>query len=158
MPLPLQSISLFTLGISVVGTLFGPKMGFLAGGLGGAIAQIYSAYGTLSGSDTLIFVVSAFVAKGAAGLVIGYGREVARSLSQMHIKTIAGTLAFIEALSMVFGRTVELTIFFLIDTLLYGVAAALGDYLAMVTLVTIPIALAVNEGVRRAFGRRYFDV
>jgi uncharacterized membrane protein len=71
MPPPLWSISLFTLGISVVATLFGPKMGFLAGGIGGAIAQIYSAYGTLSSSDTVIFVVSAFAAKGAAGLVVG---------------------------------------------------------------------------------------
>ena len=158
MPPPLWSISLFSLGISIVGTLFGPKMGFLAGGIGGAVAEIYGAYGTVSGSETVIFVVSAFIAKGAAGLVIGYGREVARALGQTQIKALAGTLAFIEALAMAFGRTVELTIFFLIDTMLYGVAAASVDYLGMLTLVTIPIALIVNEGVRRAFGRRYFDV
>lgn len=158
MPPPLWSISLFTLGISVVATLFGPKMGFLAGGIGGAIAQIYGAYGTLSGSDTVIFVVSAFVAKGAAGLVIGYGRLAARPFAKRQIKAVASILAFIEALFMTFGRTVELTIFFLIDTVLYGVAAASLDYLGMLTLVTIPIALIVNEGVRRAFGQRYFDV
>lgn len=158
MPPPLWSISLFTLGISVVATLFGPKMGFLAGGIGGAIAQIYSAYGTLSGSDTVIFVVSAFVAKGVAGLVIGYGSFATRPLAKRQIKALAGIIALVEALFMTLGRTVELTIFFLIDTVLYGVAAASIDYLGMVTLITIPIALAVNEGVRRAFGWRYFDV
>lgn len=158
MPPPLWSISLYSLGIFIVGTLFGPKMGFLAGGIGGAVAEIYGAYGTVSGSDAAIYVVSAFVAKGVAGLVIGYGREVARVLSQTKIPALRGTLAFVEALAMAFGRTVELTIFFAIDTYLYGVAAASTDYLGMLTLVTIPIALIVNEGVRRAFGRRYFDV
>jgi uncharacterized membrane protein len=158
MPPPLWSISLFSLGISIVGILFGPKMGFLAGGIGGAVAEIYGAYGTVSGSEAAVYVISAFVAKGVAGLVIGYGREVARVLSQTKISALRGTLAFIEALAMAFGRTVELTIFFIIDTYLYGIAAASIDYLGMLTLVTIPIALIVNEGVRRAFGRRYFDV
>ena len=158
MPPPLWSISLFSLGISIVGILFGPKMGFLAGGIGGAVAEMYGAYGTVSGSEAAIYVISAFVAKGVAGLVIGYGREVARVLSQTKISALRGTLAFIEALAMAFGRTVELTIFFIIDTYLYGTAAASIDYLGMLTLVTIPIALIVNEGVRRAFGRRYFDV
>jgi uncharacterized membrane protein len=158
MPPPLWSISLFSLGIFIVATLFGPKIGFLAGGIGGAVAEIYSAYGVVSGSEAAIYVFSAFLAKGAAGLVIGYGREVARALSQMKIASLPGTLAFIEALGMAFGRIVELTIFFLIDTMLYGMAAALTDYLGMLTLLTIPIALIVNEGVRRAFGRRYFDV
>jgi len=158
MPPPLWSISLFSLGIFIVGTLFGPRIGFLAGGIGGAVAEVYGAYGTVSGSEAAIFVVSAFIAKGAAGLVIGYGRELARALSQMQIAVQPGILAFIESLAMAFGRTVELTIFFIIDALLYGIAYALTDYLGMLTLVTIPIALSVNEGVRRAFGRRYFDV
>jgi uncharacterized membrane protein len=159
MPPPLWSISLFSLGIFVLGTLFGPRIGFLAGGIGGAIAEVYGAYGSpISGSEAAIFVISAFLAKGAAGLAIGYGRELARALSQMQISVQPGTLAFLESLSMAFGRTVELTIFFIIDALLYGVAYALTDYLGMLTLITIPIALAVNEGVRRAFGRRYFDV
>jgi uncharacterized membrane protein len=158
MPPPLWSISLFSLGIFIVATLFGPKIGFLAGGIGGAVAEIYAAYGTVSGSEAAVYVVSAFIAKGAAGLVIGYGREVSRALSQMKITALPGTLAFIEALAMAFGRTVELTIFFLIDTILYGIAAATIDYLGMLTLITIPIALIVNEGVRRAFNRRYFDV
>jgi uncharacterized membrane protein len=158
MPPPLWSISLFSLGIFIVATLFGPKIGFLAGGIGGAVAEIYSAYGTVSGSEAAIYVFSAFVAKGMAGLAIGYGREVARAFGQMKITALRGTLTFIEALSMAFGRTLELTIFFVIDTMLYGMAAALTDYLGMLTLVTIPIALIVNEGVRRAFGRRYFDI
>jgi uncharacterized membrane protein len=158
MPPPLWSISLFSLGIFIVGTLFGPRIGFLAGGIGGAVAEVYSAYGAVSGSDAAVYVVSAFIAKGAAGLAIGYGRELARALSQMKIAVQPGTLAFIESLAMAFGRTVELTIFFVIDTMLYGMAAALTDYLGLLTLITIPVALIVNEGVRRAFGRRYFDV
>jgi hypothetical protein len=158
MPPPLWSISLFSVGIFIVGTLFGPKMGFLAGGIGGAVAEVYGAYGTVGGSEAAIYVLSAFLAKGAAGLVIGYGRELARALSQMKVTLLPGTLTFVEAFAMTFGRTAELTIFFVIDTMLYGMAAALTDYLGMLTLVTIPIALIVNEGVRRAFGRRYFDV
>jgi uncharacterized membrane protein len=158
MPPPLWSISLFSLGIFVVATLFGPKIGFLAGGIGGAIAEIYSAYGTVSGSEAAIYVFSAFVAKSMAGLAIGYGREIARAVSQMKITTLSGTLTFIEALGMAFGRTLELTIFFVIDTMLYGMTAALTDYLGMLTLITIPVALIVNEGVRRAFRRRYFDI
>ncbi len=158
MPPPLWSISLFTLGISIVGILFGPKMGFLAGGIGGAVAQIYGAYGTLSGSDTLIYVISAFIAKGAAGLVIGYGGLAAARLGKNEAKTATGTSTFVEASAMISGRIVELTIFFLIDTVLYGVLAASIDYLGMLTLITIPIALIINEGVRKAFGRRYFNL
>jgi uncharacterized membrane protein len=158
MPPPLWSISLYSLGIFIVGILFGPKMGFIAGGIGGAVAEVYNDLGTIGGSQTAIYVASAFIAKGAAGLVIGYGREIARALGQTKIKVFPGTLAFIEALAMVSGRTVELTIFFLIDTVLYGMAAASVDYLGMLTLITIPIALTVNEGVRRAYDRRYFDV
>jgi uncharacterized membrane protein len=159
MPPPLWSISLFSLGIFIVATLFGPRIGFLAGGIGGAVAEVYGSLGSVSGSEMAIYVASAFIAKGVAGLVIGYGREVARALSQVQTAAQPGTLAFIESLAMAFGRAVELTIFFFIDFLLYGsIAYALTDYLGMLTLITIPIALIVNEGVRRAFGRRYFDV
>lgn len=148
MPFPLSSVSLFTLGIYSVGVLLGPSIGFISGGIGGATASLIH-------GEPGLWVASAFIAKAAAGATIGLLRILPRYVPVKSERTKRGVG---ESIALITGRTVELTIFFAIDAFLYGVPAALVDYLGMSTLVfAIPVGLLVNEGVRATLRRNYLD-
>jgi uncharacterized membrane protein len=150
MPPPLYSVSLFTLGIYTVAVLFGPYIGFLAGAIGGALAEMTAP------KTSALFVISAFVAKGAGGLVIGYLRSIAKPLSRLNP---SGTATIVgESFALVIGRFVELAIFFAIDAQLHGFGPALTDFMGLVTLVfAIPVGAIVNAAMRKGLRRQYFD-
>ena len=89
--------------VLVAGWLLSPAYGFLAAGIGSALADVFSGY--------IIYAPATFVIKGAMALVAYYGFKLfSKKLSNLTSKIISGILAEIL---MILG-------YFVFEGLLYG--------------------------------------
>ena len=94
--------------VLTAGWLLSPTYGFLAAGLGSALADIFSGY--------VVYAPATFIIKGCMALIAAYGfKLLRRKLSVFPSRIISGTLAEIL---MVLG-------YFLFEGCLYGFAPSL---------------------------------
>lgn len=117
--------------IFVIAAILGKKFGFVAGGLGSALADIIGAY--------FIFAPATFVIKGVEGLLLAILYE---KISNKNLGTlIAGIIAASE---MVLG-------YFVYEYFMFGYAAAAGSVFGNVMqgsislIIAAPIIIAVKK-------------
>ncbi len=124
-------INLSDVAITFAGLTFGPLVGFLAGGIGAALADILGGYAQ--------FAPLTFIAHGVEGLIIGYV-GYRKGLAQMALAWFLGTAFMVIA--YLFGEATVMGL---------GWAAALeevpGNLMQMLAggVVGIPLVLAVRR-------------
>jgi uncharacterized membrane protein len=123
-PFPATS-GYFNLGDSLVmlsGLLLGPIGGFIAGGVGSALADMVG-YPQ--------FALITFIVKGCEGLMVGLVRRPIQNSLRIHLRDVLGLL--LGALIMLLG-------YFLAETLLYGWQAA---FLELVWVNSIQVTAGI---------------
>ena len=158
-PLPFLSnpffssqISLFTLGLYVVGSLFGPYVCALAGLISSPIASLVVGTGGPSW-----FLYTALAGHAISGLVMGHLRIIGRHLSSRMKRDIG--LAVGEGIALATARLAQAVFFFVVDLFVFGWPFACIVFAGYFTFILfIPVGAAINSAVRRAFGRTYFDI
>ncbi len=111
--------------VMLSGLLLGPIGGFIAGGVGSALADVISGY-TFYAPITL-------VVKGLEGMAIGFFSFKAKKISRLNKWDIAGV--FVAAIIMLTG-------YFLAQVILFNIAVAIGE-LVTVNLAQVTIGGAV---------------
>lgn len=135
-PFPATS-GYFNLGDSMVmisGLLLGPLGGFIAGGLGSALADMVG---------YPHFALITFIVKGCEGLVVGLVTWQTQTSTRVHIRDIVGLL---------FGAFVMLLGYFIAELVLYGWEAALMELIwinSIQVIAGILVALFVGSIIRR---------
>jgi uncharacterized membrane protein len=135
-PFPATS-GYFNLGDSMVmisGLILGPLGGFIAGGVGSALADLvgYPHFAPIT-----------FIVKGCEGLVVGLITRQTQTSSRIHIRDVLGLLL---------GACVMLVGYFIAEALLYGWEVALLELVwvnSIQVTVGILVALFVGSLVRR---------
>lgn len=133
-PVP-ETKGYINLGDAVVllsGIVLGPAAGALAGGIGSALADVLSGYAHWAPFTLVIKGVEGFL----AGLLSRTGKKALRTLGVL-----------LAAFEMVLG-------YFLVETLLYGVGAALAELPGNVFQAVFGalVALLAGEQLRRRIG------
>ncbi len=98
--------------VMLSGLLFGPIIGGVAGGVGSAVADVVSGYASWAPYTLII--------KGIEGVIAGLTVKITPRFSGPLRKAMEVLILLIAGLEMVFG-------YFLVETLLYGVGAALAE-------------------------------
>jgi uncharacterized membrane protein len=136
-PIPATSgyINLGDSMVFVSALLFGARIGGIAGGVGSALADIIGGYGSWAPFTLII--------KGAEGAVVG------------HLAQKDSVLWSIFAVGV--GGCILIAGYFIVETLLYGVPAALaelpGNFFQAVSglLISIPVVTAIKKSMPQKF-------
>lgn len=115
--------------ILVASVMFGPFTGFLAGGFGSALADIFSGY--------VHYAPFTFVIKGLEGFLAGYlgYKAFAKSSRKFNIKTLAAMA--VSVIIMVLG-------YFIVEIFMYGFSAASLSSLFNLVQAAAGFAVAVS--------------
>ncbi|MHA1997137.1 MAG: ECF transporter S component [Promethearchaeota archaeon] len=163
MPMPIQYLGFAPVLIIFLGVLLKPKRAFTITSIGSVLGQFFSSLilGSTNPIEMLVFCTGAFVARGFEALFISVlvkylvrGKELPPSRGVALMVTISAIATAWEVLGyFIVGASYYM---YIIPGLTLG-EVFLWYVPVFIDIVSIPIAIAVIEGVRAGFNVDYLD-